>query len=960
MRKAAVREPDMADQPQDSKLRWQAQIEQVVANGKFTDAMTLIHKALAEFPDDAALLSLEEKVTQARERSVQVFQLVEEGRALCGEGKFDEGIETLRGAYSLDERNQLARSALIDNLLCRALAVLETDFATAEKLSQEAMALDPLNPVNKSVVQSIREYRESKPAAAAPGLATTVVQPATASTAPATKPVPGSGLAPRLASRATVMQPKAPAPLQSMSGPTLPAAAAGAATAATSVPSSAGASKVATSVAPSSATIPSATKTMSGRVPPPPAATPAAPSSTDTQPVEISPSLPRSAAAKALRRGSWPRFARTSLGTLAIAALAIVLCGGLLVMALRHQSNKQEFVSVSIHTVPAGAAVRINGKPYNIAQEISLARGNYTIEADLDGYQTLSQDIQLSDQKRRSIELTLSPVMPALRIATDLASGSVAVDDQPPLDLQNGQFALGALPRGEHTLRITSDKTSEALIGFAVAGNVAPVLAHPINAKNLRVVMLGSYGGQGRLYSSFGPASLRVDGQMVGRIAPENPLTLPNLPAASHELDLGDADDRQSISVDVGISAALFISVTSDRNVGTLEVVANEKDFQLQIDGKPAKVVTQRGRTFVYNLDAKSTIVQIAKTGFDAAPSQLDVVIRKGAIARAIFHLSAVPTTATLHMAGVLSGTRVTLDEKPYDLQPDGTLRATIAPGEHVIELTRAGFRPRIVRVSAKAGETVSVSGAEVLVSDANTGKLTISSRTPATASVILRRGSNDTPISERDMELPEGDYTLIAAAPGFRGESRPVHIDGSNPAVVDVRLTAIPQIVHMEGWEDPNAWRLDNGWYTRKGGSFVLFQGLSNAGTIEFTARHKGRQLPIFRGGHISWVVRYIDARNYDLYELDEQKISWKRFVDGKPGTEKQQPLGVKIKDQTFRVRVDVGGPEIMTQIFDGQAWKALPEVAASGAAPAGRFGFYLAGDDELWFKDFAFNPKQ
>src|SRR5262249_8653776 len=102
----------MADQPQDSKLRWQAQIEQVVAHGKFAEAMTLIHKALAEFPDDSLFLSLEERVTHARERSVQIFQLVEEGRALCGEERFDEGLNTLREAYSLDERNPLARSAL--------------------------------------------------------------------------------------------------------------------------------------------------------------------------------------------------------------------------------------------------------------------------------------------------------------------------------------------------------------------------------------------------------------------------------------------------------------------------------------------------------------------------------------------------------------------------------------------------------------------------------------------------------------------------------------------------------------------------------------------------------------------------------------------------------------------------------------------------------------------------------
>ena len=145
----------------EAKTRWKTRVEQSLAKGNFAEAMTLIHKALAEFADDPDFLALEEQVTQGRERSVQVFQSLEEGRQLCAEQNFEEGVQVLRGAYSLDERNALARSTLIDNLLCQALAVLQSDYHLEETLAQEAAALDPGNPVNKSVALSIQEYQQT-------------------------------------------------------------------------------------------------------------------------------------------------------------------------------------------------------------------------------------------------------------------------------------------------------------------------------------------------------------------------------------------------------------------------------------------------------------------------------------------------------------------------------------------------------------------------------------------------------------------------------------------------------------------------------------------------------------------------------------------------------------------------------------------------------------------------------
>ena len=118
---------------------------------------------------------------------------------------------------------------------------------------------------------------------------------------------------------------------------------------------------------------------------------------------------------------------------------------------------------------------------------------------------------------------------------------------------------------------------------------------------------------------------------------------------------------------------------------------------------------------------------------------------------------------------------------------------------------------------------------------------------------------------------------------------------------------------------------------------------------------------MPIFRGGQIRWVVNYVDARNYDLYELDGQKLSWKRFVDGKPGPDKQAPHGVKIQDDTYRMIVEVGSGQLNGKIFDGKTWKALPPLDASNTiSKEGRFGFFLPNNEEMWLTDFEFKPNE
>jgi hypothetical protein len=313
---------------------------------------------------------------------------------------------------------------------------------------------------------------------------------------------------------------------------------------------------------------------------------------------------------------------------------------------------------------------------------------------------------------------------------------------------------------------------------------------------------------------------------------------------------------------------------------------------------------------------------------------------------------------ATLRVFGALPGTRVGLNGTVHELEPDGSVTMTVAPGDYRIELTRPGFKTKSLRFSAKAGQSIAFGGDDVRVSDPVAGRITIASRSPADATVVLRRAATETLLQGRAAEVPEGDYTLIASAPGYRDKSVPVRIAEGSPVALDVELVAIPQIVRMEGWDNPAAWKPEGDWYYRKGGGAVLFNGSSDRGTIHFTARHKGKQLALFGGGRIRWVANYVSPQNYDLYELDGKNLSWRRFKNGSAGPEKQAPHGVKINSETYRLTLEVGAGRFAGMLFDGTGWKPLPALHEDNPASEGRFGFFLPNNEEMWLSDFVFKP--
>ena len=96
-------------------------------------------------------------------RNAEANRLITESQELFAQRKSAEAIQLLRQAYELDKKNSLARSILANALVEHAQSVVETDWLEAEKLTNQALALNPAHPTAKSIHSLIVDRKTNEP-----------------------------------------------------------------------------------------------------------------------------------------------------------------------------------------------------------------------------------------------------------------------------------------------------------------------------------------------------------------------------------------------------------------------------------------------------------------------------------------------------------------------------------------------------------------------------------------------------------------------------------------------------------------------------------------------------------------------------------------------------------------------------------------------------------------------------
>jgi serine/threonine protein kinase len=1018
----------------EAKARFAEQIEACLKSASYSRALELLQEAEPEFPNDAEIAGLKKAAEAGLQQATEVQRLMTEGQALCAQGQFTEGVQLLRQAHELDEKNPVPRSVLFNTLIERAQTFVDNDWQAAEDLIQQAFELNPGHPLARNlqtvlldrkrdhlVNECFSEARKLRGTGDFAGALARVQE------ALATYPNEKRLLQTRENLQSEMAQAeRAKARSRDLEelrtlkreaekvtdisavrsyrdrAKALAASHADDAEVRSLVNSLEQLSKPTGNIRPKPPTttadseqgaesMPNATLLFSpgalaAKPQPHPLGKQGMPSARSLQSMEVesvsASSAPPSHSPRPHTASAPPHFlsrvrssvqarwaSRLSMApvlsrlralpiplnklnktTTAVAAgiLVLLLAVALVLVKVRHHRPSEPVVAsmnVHIHVSPPGAAIRINNEVRGASDvDVSLPFGTYQIEAQLDGYQAAQTGFEARAGAPGSVDLTLQPVLPVVKLAADTGTGKVLLDDQPAFELDGAQWTADNLAPGPHQLKFAGSK-AEASFAFTTAPGAVPVVSGPLSAKGVHAVVVSNSANHLHVYYSESHAKLSLDSQPDVEIGDDG-IDIPNVPAGTHQLSLSQGSDRHTVAIDVGPAPALTTFLVSDQDIGTLLVVTGQNDVQVYLNNQLQKKTTNKdGQLRISNLAPKAYTVRVAKNGFQTPPEQ-QAAIHKGDSAKLNFALAPFLHAASLAIDGVAAGTTVLLDGVVVGTQQaDGKFRFPSVPtGEHAIELRRDHFSPKTLHKNFLAGSTVTVSVSEAAM-DTATGQLKVTF-SPADAVVTLvKDGEPPTNIvSGTPVVVAPGTYQLTARVGNFPRSVPLEVVAGEVRTIGPLSLAASG----MQDFHDTAGWKANQGWFVHRGGGFVLYDAPSTVGTFVFSAM-------LDKGHRLQWVFNYIDDRNYELFQMDENNFYRSEMRDGKKTEEAKFAFKTDKKNsRTFQIVITPN--RIVHHIQQGSSWVPLDSWNPTGGnLSSGKFGFYLPGSDEVKVSNFS-----
>lgn len=958
---------------ENSKSRWVEQADKYLEGGDYKRALQTVEIALAEFPGEAELLELEKLVRKSQERGIQAIDCLARARELSEKGESENALAALREAYSLDSRNTVIRTVLVNSLLEQARKVVDADWESADSIVQEVLHLEPNHAQAQSLASRIADRKREEFIAWRLAQARRMqtdgdIDGATAVVAQGLAAYPNE---PRLQQLQATLQraqaeklrqmPRVP-PKESSREQTHPAIA----TAPMPLPP---AEKLPEATARDEQTIDLEPAVSQAMLTPKPAiqTDPAIPALLTPAPPADKPvtaavtPLPPPPEVTRLQRP--PMTGQSKMLIAGTAAAVVFLVGIAMVITwMRHRKpvaapSASVKYSVVMHSLPAGAEIKVNGNSCGASScVLELPAGSYSAEAQLTGYQNAASTITISADGSKDITLTLSPLPPRVAIFTDLQSGTVSLDGNPAGQIQDGGAEVSNLTPGKHILLVQGGDSS-ASIPIEIAAGAAPRLAGPLDTKNLRASLVAGYGSDARVYASATGYRVSLDGKLVGDL-PADGLPLQGLAAGTHELALDNlTSQHEKIVFESQPSATLYVSLGASQNLGVLYIETNEDQAQLYINGEKYKRDTKLGRLAVY-LPPKKYTVSLQKDGF-APTTEQTVDLKRGAEAKLVFSLA--PAKAILAVHHAPPGADVLVDNvRVGGADANGEFQiASIEPGRHTVILRHDKFKPLQVDEIFLRAKTVDVAGA--LEAVATTGTLRIDVVPPGLdAHIHIRRDGDavDREVSGNSIALPEGHYTVTVSAPQYQSNTAAVQVNVGSNVIVSIPLRKIeapktaPKAAPsgptfgLEDWLKTGGWLQQNNMIVHRGGDYVVAPVDLSQGTLKFTA-------VLVKGKRLEWVLGFHDDKNYFYYQLDDKNLIRYQVTRGNKSPQVKTPHGLDRKEP-MSVTMTIAPQSISLSVLRGGQWVTLDNWDVLNAPVHGKFGFHIPGSDEIGLQDF------
>ncbi|HEY1660144.1 MAG TPA: protein kinase [Candidatus Sulfotelmatobacter sp.] len=954
----------------ESKSRLVEEVDARLHASDYSRALELLQEASKEFPNDAELAALKKRAQDGSERKTEADRVMNEGQDLFSQEKSAVAIKVLRHAFELDENNPLTRAVLANALMEFAHAIVESDWQESEKLTKEALDLNPAHPMGKTIKSLIQDQkketfvqecvsqaRELQTGSNLAGALTRIEEGLSvyprdprliqiqesvqrdlqsqrrqarrrdveelrrmeSEVSAAKDAASKQALAQRL--RAVMEKYSTDGEVLSIANGLLhklgmfdaaskpltasPESESATQTFHTPMPQSPTSSEISSKVVqvpPAKASeipvveVPVAEVPVAKEMRPVPPAPPIEPVSVVSAGV-VPPLAPT-------RRESPKPLPFLKLSFVGAAVVIIVLVGAIVVSLRKHRTPESTATSQPAPTAPAPTPA-----PAPSASAISAPE----------------------------------PLAASIKLSSDTGSGKVALDSQPPAELQDGQWTADNLSAGEHKLKIEGAR-GEASLTFSTSADSMPTIKTPIASKGAMAIITTGMADHLRVYSSETGTKLSLDGQPAIDIPPSG-ADLNSIPSGAHQLSITHGSDQYKLDLEASAAPVVNLFLESGQNLGTLVVVAGQDQAKVYLNGKALPRLTRNGQLRISNLEPKDYSVRVSKNGFADSPEQ-KIRVRKGEQTRLTFNLQATPHLASLAIQGGIPGTTVLIDQATVGtVQSDGTLNLnTVSPGDHTVELRKDRYKWKQFKKHFTAGAPVALSATDAAL-EAAPGELKISF-TPADAIVTVSKGAEaPTKVtSGAPMSLPAGSYNLNARTSDNFIRSATVEIAAGQIKSLDLSLAADG----MAKWADPAGWKQEKGAFARKGGDFVMYNLAPTSGTFTFSAK-------LNKGHRLQWLLNCTDANNYVLFQMDDDNFYRTIVHNGQKGDEIKIPH--KTDKKAFRtLMIRVGTSEIVHQIKQGDSWVVLDRFSVPGSyLNQGRFGFYIPGGDQVALANFS-----
>jgi cytochrome c-type biogenesis protein CcmH/NrfG len=894
----------------ETKALWVEKIDRHLSVGEYQKASEVVKQALLEFTHDEELQGLSSLIEQNSKRGAEADALVREGQKLILNQKFEEGLEALRKAERLDTQNPAVRAALTAAILKRARELMLQNWRAAEPLVAEAVELDGADPVVRSLTTLINDYKRQE-AISKFVVESRNLQAAGSLTEALKKVEEGLSIYPNeirlsqlhntLRSAFTESRRKESAPprVGDLTPPTpvLPVA-----------------SKEAVASAPTETVVqPPASQQKPPRVPVTPAAPP-------------------------VQGHGQPNRSRMIWGTAAAAAVLVLAAVLFSYKQTATIQPKSTLTKVSLNANISNAGFHLDGKPVS-GDAIDVKPGPHTAEASAPGYATESRSFTVGKDEHNPITIAfdLRPLLPELRIVSDLKTGKYVLDGGQAVDLQDGSLIKENISSGDHTLTILDGNREIFLFSFSVKPKEAVSLKAPLGAKLRPGVVVSSLGSSAKVYATPNLKGGTDDHSLTAIPDSGFDLTLNERQAAHFVVDDGTGKPR-SVPIDFSPLPVLSVVLSGAPERIPIVIKANVKDGIVVIGGQAIKKPMADGARTLF-LPPGVYKIKVTRDGYVDSPEQL-VSLKSGDTAQKPleFTLAEIAHPAVLSVDGAPVNAEVLIDDKPEGtIGANGAFTKELEVGQHSITIRKPHYEDLKESQVFKAGTTVKIHAVSMKTLGAVNLKVV-----PQHAQLSYQR-EGEPEVNEvannHSLGLPAGTYEITAKASGFESRTETVTVASGQTVNIDWDLKAAltkvapKSVTPGDIFENGNAWTA-SGWWVHQGKGMSFVKGKEGPFTFDILNPKDSKDLVKSKIKKIAFVVDYSGPENKIAYTLDSRTLSRKVYSGGKSGDEVRADLGGL--DKIVRITVEISPTKVIVKNRFG---KVLDSVDRAGNN--GRFGF-------------------